>query len=61
MTDLFLKGLILPKVGQWSEEGGLETSSEDLFPDSKGDIVLRAVVVMVSACGYCCLDNGIMS
>ncbi|KAK7111834.1 ionotropic receptor 25a-like [Littorina saxatilis] len=33
-------------VGQWSEEGGLETSSEDLFPDSKGDIVLRAVVVM---------------
>ena len=44
---------VLLKVGEWSESGGLalETSGRNLYPDSKGDIVLRAVVVIVSS--YC--------
>ena len=35
------------QVGHWSEADGLTSDIDDLFPDSKGDIVLRAVVVVV--------------
>ncbi|XP_076458839.1 ionotropic receptor 25a-like [Babylonia areolata] len=35
------------KVGEWSKAGGVvDSNSDDLFPHSKGHIVLRAVVVV---------------